>query len=220
MRVISTPSDEQFVGLRHIHRLHADCSAPLIVLVHGRAGTAEVMWAFDRVLPPDASVVSIQAFLPDAAGGFSWWDISSTEAKEPRILGAADRLEFAVERFIALHELSPRTTVALGFSQGSVVLSAGFLRGTLQLGALGVLAGSVFQGKTPPPSKLGGRVFIAHGTEDEIVTVDKARSGVAYIERLGIPVTYVEEPAGHKIGIQGMKALKGFLAEVVETSGK
>lgn len=218
MRVISTSSDEQFVGLRHIHRLNADPSAPLIILVHGRAGTAEVMWAFDRVLPPEASVVSIQAFLPDAVGGYSWWDISTTEPKEPRILGAADRLEFAVERFIALHELSPRVTVALGFSQGSVVLSAGFLRGTLQLDALGVLAGSVFRGKTQPSAKPSGRVFIGHGTEDEIVTIDKAREGVAFIERLGIPVTYVEEPAGHKIGIQGMKALKGFLAEVVETA--
>jgi phospholipase/carboxylesterase len=170
------------------------------------------MWAFERTLPEQVSVVSLQAFLPDAAGGFSWWDIASDDPKEPRILQASDRLDFAIEKFIDWHDLTPSKVIALGFSQGSVVLSSSLLRGSLPLAGLGILAGSVFKGRGAPRPTPSSRVFLAHGIEDEVVTIDTARSGVTYLQGLGIPVTYVEEAVGHKLGVQGMRALKEWLA--------
>lgn len=215
MREQSDTIQEEFVGLTFIHRLCGDSAAPLIVLVHGRAGSAQVMWAFDRTLPERANVVSFQAFLPDVLGGFSWWDMASDQPLEPAIMLARDRLHFALERYVELFSLQPGKVIAAGFSQGSVLLSAAVLTGVVRLDGLAILAGFV--------SKVGERelvqgspdVFVAHGTADEVLSVEKARAGVERLRSYGLPVTYIEEDGvGHKLGIQGMRGLKEWMARV------
>jgi phospholipase/carboxylesterase len=216
MREQSDTGQEEFVGLTFIHRLCGDPAAPLIVMVHGRAGSAQVMWAFDRTLPEHANVVSFQAFLPDVLGGFSWWDMASERPLEPAIMLARDRFHFAFERYLELFSLQPRKTIAIGFSQGSVLLSAAVLTGSLRLDGLGVLAG--FVSKVGEQRLIEGRpeVFVAHGDADEVLSVDKARKGVERLTSFGLEVTYIEEPGiGHKLGIQGMRGLKEWLLRVL-----
>ncbi len=215
MRESSDSTQEEFVGLTFIHRLCGDPSAPLIVLVHGRAGTAQVMWAFDRTLPERANVVSFQAFLPDALGGFSWWDMTSDKPLEPAIMVARDRFHFALERYVELFSLHPSKVVAAGFSQGSVLLSAAMLTGVVRLDGLAILAG--FVSKVGEPRLMQGtpEVFVAHGTVDEVLPVEKARKGVERLRSYGLQVTYLEEEGvGHKLGIQGMRGLKEWMARV------
>jgi phospholipase/carboxylesterase len=214
MREVSTQEQEEYVGLRFIHRAGVDPSAPLIVLVHGRAGAAEVMWAFDRLMPSGCAVVSFQAFLPDALGGFSWWDMASPDPLEPAILRARDKFMFALERYIELTNLRPRKTVALGFSQGSVLLSAAVLTDALHIDGLGVLAGFLYKGGDVSSLRTKPEVFIAHGSNDEVISVAKARRGVERLRSLGLSVEYVEEEIGHKVGIQGTRALKEWLVKV------
>lgn len=216
MRVQSDPIQEEFVGLSFIHRLCDDPAAPLIILVHGRAGSAQVMWAFERTLPERANVVSFQAFLPDVLGGFSWWDMISDKPLESAIMVARDRLHFALERYIEFFSLRPRVTVAAGFSQGSALLSAAMLTGVICLDGLGILAGFVSNVSEQPTIQGRPKVFVAHGTADEVLTVEKAREGVERLRSYGLSVTYIEEEGvGHKLGIQGMKGLKEWMAQVV-----
>ena len=217
MRQQSTQEEEEFVGLRFIHRVGTDRSGPLVILVHGRAGDAQVMWAFDRVIPSQATVVSLEAFLEDPLGGFSWWYMESTEPVRPAIVRARDRLCYAIERYIELENLRPSKRVALGFSQGAVLLSAALLTGKLPLEGLGILAGVPYEGEEPPVIKGHTRVLIAHGTQDEVLIVDRARVGAERLRALGLDVTYVEEDVGHKVGVQGTRALKEWLAEIVRS---
>jgi len=215
MREQSDSIQEEFVGLTFIHRLIGDPAAPLIVLVHGRAGSAQVMWAFDRTIPEHANVVSFQAFLPDVLGGFSWWDMASDQPLEPAILLARDRFQFALERYIELFSLHPRKVVAAGFSQGSVLLSAAMLTGAIRLDGLGILAG--FVSKVGESRLIQGRpdIFVAHGASDEVLSVEKARVGVERLRSYGLAVTYIEEEGvGHKLGIQGMRGLKDWMIRV------
>jgi phospholipase/carboxylesterase len=215
MREQSDSIQEEFVGLTFIHRLCGDPAAPLIVLVHGRAGSAQVMWAFDRTLPERANVVSFQAFLPDVLGGFSWWDMTSDKPLEPAIMLARDKLHFALERYVELFSLHPSKILAAGFSQGSVLLSAAVVTGVVRLDGLAILAG--FVSKVGERGLIQGRpdVFVAHGTADEVLSVEKARTGVERLRSYGLPVTYIEEDGvGHKLGIQGMRGLKEWMARL------
>ena len=216
MREQSDSTQEEFVGLKFIHRSCGDVAAPLIILVHGRAGSAQVMWAFDRTLPEHANVVSFEAFLPDVLGGFSWWDMASEQPIEPAIMRARDRLHFAIDRYLELFSLSPKKTIALGFSQGSVLLSASVMTGVLRLDGLGILAG--FVSKVGEQGLIKGRpeVFVAHGSADEVLSVEKARKGVQRLKSYGLHVTYIEEEGvGHKLGIQGMRGLKEWIGKVL-----
>jgi predicted esterase len=171
------------------------------------------MWAFERTLPEHANVVSFEAFLPDPLGGWSWWDMTSDKPIEPEILKARDRLHFAIEHFIELFSLRPSMTIGIGFSQGSVLLSAAVLTGTLQLDGLGILAGFVSRLGETALIRGNPKVFVAHGTADEVLSIEKARTGVNRLRSAGLTVTFVEEEGvGHKLGIQGMRALKEWFA--------
>jgi predicted esterase len=174
------------------------------------------MWAFERTLPDSANIVSFQAFLPDVLGGFSWWDMTSDKPLEPAIMVARDRFHFALERYVELFSLQPSKVVSAGFSQGSVLLSAAMLTGVVRLNGLGILAGFVSDVGDPCLIQGHPEVFVAHGTADEVVSVEKARKGVERLRSFGLTVTYLEEEGvGHKLGIQGMRGLKEWMAHVV-----
>lgn len=216
MRQRSDQTQNEFVGLSFVYRLCGDASAPLIVLVHGRAGNGDVMWAFERTLPQHANVVSFEAFLPDPIGGFSWWEASTRSVPEADVVRARDRLDSALQRFQELFDLRPMKLIALGFSQGSVLLSAGVLTGVLRLDGLGVMAGFVSGLGDGALVKGRPEVYIAHGSADEVVSVDRARTGVERLKSAGLSVTYVEEEGvGHKLGIAGMKGLRTWLEQLV-----
>lgn len=216
MRVASDRLEEGLVGLRFVHRLAPEQSAPLVVLVHGRAGDAQVMWTFDRLIPAGSTVVSFEGFLSDTKGGFSWWDVNETDSLEAGILRARDRLALALARYIDSKNLSPRRIVALGFSQGAVLLSAALLSGSIKLDGLAILAGVVSGAGEQGGKVEATEVFISHGTLDEIVPVESARKGAERLRAKGLRVVYLEEAVGHKVGVEGMRALREWLKRVLE----
>lgn len=209
----STASEEARIGLKFLYRPGANPFAPLVVLVHGRAGNRGVMWTFERTIPEHCHVVAFEAFLPDPLGGWSWWDMTQAGPKREAIALAAKKLHDALTAFVDLRGLSPQKSIALGFSQGSGVITAASFLGIHIFSAVGVLAGFVFLPESVPAEARGVSVFIAHGTLDETVLVEKARQGVQALQGLGVPVEYVEEEVGHKVGIQGTRALKQWLVE-------
>lgn len=223
MRQPSTAEQEAIVGLPFLYRAGQDRSAPLAVLLHGRAGTREVIWMFERQVPPTAAVLSLQAPLAEPAplGGFSWWRLDADE--EERIAAvhhAVARLTDAIERFLELHELRPTRRIALGFSQGAALISAAILSQRLRVDGAALLAGFVVEPPEPPTVQASfvhgkPKVFVAHGTKDEVISIERARRGAKLLESLGLAVTHVEDEVGHKVGIQGNRALKKWLDETL-----
>jgi len=214
----SNPNEEAAVGLRFLYRPGANATAPLVVLVHGRAGDRTVMWMFERGIPADCHVVAFEAFLPDALGGWSWWDMSVSGSKREAILFAADRLTRGLERFLSLYSLTPSCRIGLGFSQGSILVSGVALQRLFEFDGVGVLAGAVFRPIESRGESGQTSFFIAHGSLDQTIPVEQARAGVADLQNLGFKVQYVEEEVGHKVGVQGTRALKGWLMGVLGRS--
>lgn len=212
MKHYSTYQEEQAIGLRFVYRPAESKQAPVVILVHGRAGNRDVMWAFQRTVPPKCAIVSFEAFLPDSLGGYSWWDMSSNTSKLEAIRLAGERLSEAWQNFQKMYALSPRRVVAVGFSQGAILISASSFSGQIELDGIGLLAGYPFVVEEEyRPSKIPS-VYMANGTLDETITIEQARSGRAQLEDRGLSVQFVEESVGHKVGIQGMKGLQRWLA--------
>jgi phospholipase/carboxylesterase len=209
----STIGEEGVVGLKFFYRQGATPTSPLAVFVHGRAGNRGVMWTFDRVIPQDYHIVSFEAFLPDPIGGWSWWHVSGapSESKKEEIVYAAHKLRHAVESLQGLLGIAPEKMIALGFSQGGILVSAATFLELLPFAAIGVLASSLFLPNDLPEFRCRPRVFVAHGTLDETIPVERARVGSQALEARGLAVRYVEEDVGHKVGIQGVRALKQWI---------
>jgi phospholipase/carboxylesterase len=212
MRHESTIDEEVQVGLKFAHRVGSGANAPLLVMVHGRAGDRYVMWTFERIVPPSWNVVAFQAFEPDPIGGWSWWQMTESGSRRPFIHQAARRLDRAIRSFCEARGLVPSKRVAIGFSQGGVLVSTGAFEGILEFDAIGVLAGFIVLPHEPRPLKVTPRIFVAHGSKDDVIPVERARAGVEALQTLGVEVQYVEEPLKHKVGIQGTRSLASWLA--------
>ena len=54
-----------------------------------------------------------------------------------------------------------------------------------------------------------------HGTQDEMIPVDRGRSSRDALLKLGVPTTYREYEVGHGIAPDGLRDLVGWLDEKV-----
>jgi phospholipase/carboxylesterase len=116
--------------------------------------------------------------------------------------------------------IPPQRTVLGGFSMGSVMSYA------LGLGAdrpapAGIMA---FSGFIPvvegwlahPEDRLGLRVFIAHGRNDNVIAVDFARKARDLLSAAGQSVSYHESDGAHYISPAHISAAKHWLSDVLE----
>ena len=165
----STTEDEARVGLRFNYRPGVSRDAPLVVLVHGRAGNRGVMWTFERSIPGECHVVAFEAFLHDPIGGWSWWDMAVPGSKREAIHHAAERFQRALRAFIDFYGLDPRVLVGAGFSQGSVLLSAVTLLQIVPFDGLAILAGYVY--RPSEAESLNQNITVNHPTVNHKPTV-------------------------------------------------
>jgi phospholipase/carboxylesterase len=59
----------------------------------------------------------------------------------------------------------------------------------------------------------GKPFFVAHGTRDETVNVERARASIAILEQAGAIVTYCEDEVGHKVSANCLRALREFFTD-------
>ena len=213
---ISIPERETYGLVCKYLPIESD-SAPLITLIHGRAGNVDVMWTFRRSFPDGVNIVSVEAPIPDKEeGGFSWWEIY--ESKEIGFEQKTDGLRLITEfidRFKSDHGLNPSVQLAAGFSQGAGMLSLLIQQDDNMFAGAALLAGFVLpQEISLEPKKTD--IFVAHGTLDETISIEKAKEGIGFLTKHGYQVRFVEDKVGHKAGVQGMRGLKEWSNALID----
>ncbi len=204
------------LSLIHKISVHAGAGAPLALLVHGRAGNVDVMSTFYRSIPASHNILSVQAPYPDPIGGFSWWMVDEQGFNWSLCERSARQLGEFLQEAMHTYKLEPRFIYALGFSQGSAILSVIAQQQPQRLRGLAILAGFVveLENARPVETQSSTAIFWAHGSEDSIVRISRALRGVAYLQKLGFHVDFVEDPVGHKVGKLGMARLKDWQLEL------
>ena len=216
MKQYSRDQEDEAIGLRFVYRPAESKHAPVVIFVHGRAGNRDVMWAFERTVPPSCAIVAFEAFLPDPLGGYSWWDMASNKSKLQAIRVAGERLSSAWQNFQKMYGLSPNKVAAVGFSQGAILISASSFFGQIDLDCIGLLAGYPLIVEEECMPRTMPSVYMANGTEDETITIEQARNGREQLENLGVSVQFVEEKVGHKVGVQGIKSLRQWFEALLQ----
>ncbi len=192
-----------------------DCSGPhpVIIMLHGWTGNEDSMWIFSGRLPGETLLVSPRGIFEYGSGGYGWLEDLNYE------LPNLERFKPAVEGLFPLFERindygGDKSKISiLGFSQGAAL---GYTLGLLKPGAIRSIAG--LSGFLPENFELfvddqplaGKRIFIAHGTRDQYVRVEKARESVNLLQKAGADVTYCEDDVGHKLSIYCFRSLRNF----------
>lgn len=195
--------------------------ARFMLLLHGWTGDENSMWIFTRRFPADRWIAAPRG--PHAAknGGYSWRPLQSVQDSDWGLPTLSD-LSPAAEGLIHLvDEVSVSIGVdatqfdVAGFSQGGALTNvlallfpqrirkAAVLAGFMPSGADDLLARRVLAGK---------KFFVAHGTQDNLVPVERARGSIELLEKGGAQVTFCESDVGHKLSADCLRALEAFFA--------
>ena len=197
----------------------------LLLLIHGWTGDENSMWVFARGLSPNYWIIAPRAPYPAESSGFSWrphqpetFGRPSLEALRP----AADGLIRLVDEYSAsvthrgLRQLDAPQFDMAGFSQGAAMVNLVGMLHPHRICKMGVLAGFVPSGLEEVISQrplAGKNIFVAHGTQDEMIPIDRARNSIDLLEQAGAQVTYCEDEVGHKVSSACMRALESYLQD-------
>jgi phospholipase/carboxylesterase len=197
----------------------------LLVLIHGWTGDENSMWVFTRGLPSNYWIIAPRAPNPAETSGFSWrphqpeaFGRPSLEALRP----AADGLIRLIDEYSAsvthrgLCQLDVLQFDLAGFSQGAAMVNLVGMLYPHRVRKMGVLAGFVPSGleEIILQKPLAGKaVFVAHGTQDILVSIERARASINLLEQAGAQVTYCEDEVGHKVSSACMRALESYLQD-------
>src|SRR5574341_1802277 len=200
-------------------RKSAHDPARFMLLIHGHTGDENSMWVFARGMPAHDWIVAPRAPYATDSSGYSWRPPQSGnfDSLIPEMLrSTADALIRLMDEYSTSVGIEASVFDVMGFSQGAAVSSVLAFLYPQQIRKTALLAGFVpsgleeFISQRPLESK---PFFVAHGTKDDMVTVDRARASIALLEQAGAHVTYCEDEVGHKVSITCLRALQKFFAD-------
>ena len=211
-------------ALTFLERPAAGEPAGLLVLHHGRGSDEHDLLPLGDVLDPQRRLHVVTPRAPLQVPGWPgnhWYVV-------PRV-GYPDRDTFAsaYARLSAFHNelwertgVAPARTILGGFSMGSVMSYALGL-GPGRPAPAGILA---FSGFIPTvenwqPSladRADTRVFVAHGRNDQVMSVDFARRARELLEAGGLDVAYHESDAAHHIDPAHLPAAVEWVAATLD----
>jgi phospholipase/carboxylesterase len=161
-------------------------------------------------------------------GGYvmpAWYDIVGRNLMDQE---DADGIKQSAASIIELIErevqrgIDYRHIVLAGFSQGCAMALYIGLRLPHQLAGIIALSGYLPLALSLHIEKHAANqttpIFMAHGTYDPVVVLDRAQASHALLEKLGYPVDWNEYPMEHSVNHEELADISRFLQEVLPKS--
>ena len=187
-----------------------------LLLLHGWTGDENSMWVFTRRLSPDFWIVAPRGPYAAKEGGYSWralrpgsWGLPTLSDLKP----AADNLIRLVDEVSASIGVDATQFDVAGFSQGGALTNVLTLLYPQRVRKAAVLAGFMPGGVDDLIAQhvLAGKpIFVAHGTQDNLVPVERARGSIELLEDAGAQVIFCESEVGHKVSADCLRGLEAF----------
>ncbi|TXL67071.1 alpha/beta hydrolase [Zeimonas arvi] len=160
-------------------------------------------------------------------GGFrmrAWYDILSlgTDPREDEegLRESRDIVGSLIARESTEHGVDPARIVLMGFSQGCAMALMTGLRYEHRLAGIAGLSGYLPLADTLPDEcseeNAGLPIFLAHGTHDPIVAIDRAHASREILRALDYPLTWREYPMEHEVCAEEVADLNRWLLEILQ----
>jgi phospholipase/carboxylesterase len=180
--------------------------SPVLILLHGVGSNEQDLFSLADRLPDDFLVISARAPIRLGDDSFAWYQVDFSTGKPVFNFEQEEKSRALLIKFIdqikAKYAVSGKICLG-GFSQGAIMsYSVGLTRPDLVHG-IAVMSGRLLEEIKPfvaENDKLRElKIFVSHGTNDPVLNIRYARSGVAYLKSLNIHPTYREYPEAHTI---------------------
>ncbi|MES2141047.1 MAG: esterase [Bacteroidota bacterium] len=180
---------------------------PVLILLHGVGSNEQDLFSFADQLPAKYLVVSARAPITLAEGSYAWYQVDFSTGKPLINSEQEEKSRNIIIQFITDlkkdFSFDEKQVYLGGFSQGAIMAySVGLTRPDLIHGIV-VLSGRLLEEVKPliaSKEKLGQlKVFISHGTNDQMLGIHYARESATYLKALNINTSYKEYAEGHGI---------------------
>jgi len=195
----------------------------LLILHHGRGSDENDLLTLADVLDPERRLHVVTPRAPlqlPGSQGYHWYLVPRVGYPDPDSFDAARRqLGDLHDELWQRTGVTPQQTVMGGFSMGAV-MSYVMAFSPERPAPIGVLAfsgfiASVEHWQPDLAARKAVRVFIAHGTRDQVISVDFARAAAEQLRAAGVPVEYHESEAGHHIDPRTIPAAGAWLKDTL-----
>lgn len=193
-------------------------TARLMLLLHGWTGDENSMWIFAPRIPENYMILAPRGTTSTPLGGFGWENTGV--ASWPR----ADDFQTAIQDLFNLVDsinypgVSVDQIDIMGFSQGAALAYTMMLKYPTRIGRLAGLSGFLPDGlgdEIMDHNLSGKKIFVSHGTRDDIVSLEKARNAVRDLKLAGADVIYCEEDVGHKLSAGCFRAMDDYFSQSI-----
>ena len=160
-------------------------------------------------------------------GGYvmpSWFDIRHDRSDEDE--AGLRRSQAAIEALLAQEKARgmPAGCIVLGgFSQGCAMALLTGLRHTERLAGIVGMSGYLPLAATLPAERSAANadvpIFLAHGTQDEMVALPRATASRNALTALGYAVDWHDYPMGHSVCMEEVADLRQWLLRVLAVPG-
>lgn len=193
----------------------------LLILLHGVGGNEENLFGLTAALPKDMVIVAARGPYTLGVDRYAWYQVDFSSGKPVIDAEQAEKSLLVLKLFInQLAELYPidRSKVYMGgFSQGAIMSYSAGLTYPEKLAGIAALSGRILEEIRPLIQHSAAlerlKVFIAHGTEDQMLPVAYAREAKSFLDTYQLAVTYHEYPMGHAVGEQMLADLNKWLEQ-------
>lgn len=194
--------------------------ARFMLLLHGWTGDENSMWVFARKFPEDMWIAAPRAPHVADDGGYSWrplhpgtWGLPTLNDLKP----AADSLIRLVDDVSASVGIDASQFDVVGFSQGGALINVMALLYPQRIRKAAVLAGFMpggIEDLLAQRALVDKQFFVAHGSQDKLISLERAQRSVELLEQAGAHVTFCEAEVGHKVSADCLRGLETFWGNV------
>ncbi|EOQ88877.1 putative esterase [Leptospira yanagawae serovar Saopaulo str. Sao Paulo = ATCC 700523] len=192
---------------------------PLLILLHGVGSNENDLFSLTDFLPDSLMVVSVRGPITLGRDRFGWYEITFSGGvpkidTEQQVKSHKIILEF-LEYLSNKYRFNSKQVWIGGFSQGAVMSYSVGLEHPDRIKGIIALSGRLLEETKSQilieDQSKGQRIYIAHGTNDNVIPVTSARASKDYLESVGLVPIYKEYMEGHTISQEMLKDLVSWL---------
>ena len=204
-------------------RPNAEEPLPTVVAIHGHgAHGQDLLGLAPHLADGQVLVLCPQAEYPLQPGAPSYtWFRRDADGQRPieEFERVATDLRSFIEETVPRLGGDPQRTVLLGFSQGGTLayrLGLAEPRRFAGIAALSTYFPDDIAGTVDRAAVAEIPLLIQHGTNDQMITADRAQTSRDLLQSIGAQPDYREYPMQHEIGRQSLDDLNAWLTRVLK----
>ncbi|HRG59618.1 MAG TPA: esterase [Bacteroidia bacterium] len=194
---------------------------PAIILLHGYGSNESDLISLAPQMPSNYYIFSLRAPFKIGADQYQWYEIKrstgSIEINFEQEEQSRKKLISFIDELVIKYKLNKSKIIVAGFSQGGILAEA------IGLTAPEKVAGvACFSGRFLPELKplikskaqlQNKKIFLAHGTQDQLLTITIADENYNTLKALGLQVSYKKDNIGHSISAALLREFNLWLKE-------